>query len=186
MIIQINNYTFKTQYIMKKHTFIFFAAAVVSLAIAACCKEEPVGPASGGPDTIPTTDTIPVVDTIPMDTVTTVPWYASLVGTRWYCHDDFVMTQVGFHHVSDNYWDFVDDSTILTTVYTIELNGIPMSDTAISSVQYVYNPDELKCTLLYISGDTEDYYLDTIQKTLTCDLPPICTPSQRTYHLIEE
>ena len=186
MIIQINNYTFKTQYIMKKHTFIFFAAAVVSLAIAACCKEEPVGPASGGPDTIPTTDTIPVVDTIPMDTVTTVPWYASLVGTRWYCHDDFVMTQVGFHHVSDNYWDFVDDSTILTTVYTIELNGIPMSDTAISSVQYVYNPDELKCTLLYISGDTEDFYLDTIQKTLTCDLPPVFVPSQKVFHLIEE
>ena len=171
---------------MKKHTFIFFAAAVVSLAIAACGKEEPVGPASGGSDTIPTTDTIPVVDTIPTDTVTAGPWYASLVGTRWYCHDDFVMTQVDFHHVSDNYWDFVDDSTIGTTVYSIEFCGIPMSDTAISSVQYVYNPDELKCTLLYISGDTEDFYLDTIQKTLTCDLPPVFVPSQKVFHLIEE
>ena len=58
---------------MKQKTFILIAAAVATLGIAACEREEePIGSPSGGGDTIP------VVDTIPEPELTN-----PLVGTVW-------------------------------------------------------------------------------------------------------
>ena len=165
---------------MKKHTFIFFVAAVASLAIAACCKEEPAGPTSGGPDTIPTTDTIPVIDTIPTDTVTTVPWYASLVGTRWYAHIDMMI--VNMYELSDRYLEFIDDSTLYSThIGLLE----PFTDTVTITQLYTYNPETLECTFIPAAGYTPVVYtLDTIEKTLSSD--PTLPIDQIVYHLIEE
>ena len=61
---------------MKQKTFILIAAAVATLGIAACEREEePVGSPSGGGNTIP------VVDTIPEPELTN-----PLVGTVWVSH----------------------------------------------------------------------------------------------------
>jgi hypothetical protein len=166
---------------MKTNTFFLIAAAIATLGIAACEREEePTGSPS-----VPG-DTVPVVDTIPSDTVPAMPWYHSLVGTRWYCHDDFKIPQLNIHNVSDIYWDIVDDSTIRTTVYDIEFDGVPMHDTIISSIKYRYNPEELKCIISYLNNNTEEYYLDTVQKTLTYDRLPEFVHSQKVFYLIEE
>ena len=172
---------------MKTNTFFLIAAAVAALGIAACEREEePMGSPSSRGDTVPIVDTVPVVDTIPSDTVPAMPWYHSLVGTRWYCHDDFEIPQLNIHNVDDIYWDIVDDSTIRTTVYGIEFDGVPMHDTIISSIKYRYNPEELKCIISYLNNNTEEYYLDTVQKTLTYDRLPEFVPSQKVFYLIEE
>ena len=160
---------------MKKHTFIFFVAAVASLAIAACGKEEPVGPASGGSDTIPTTDTIPAVDTLPA-----APWYSSLIGTRWYRHHDETIGSI--HFLEDIYWFFIDDSTLSSTI--INLNEAIPIDTSTVLLSYTYNPNALECTLIYSAGEPEVYALDTIEKTLSSD--PTLPIDQIVFHLIEE
>ena len=170
---------------MKQKTFILIAAAVAILGIAACEREEePSGSPSGRGDTVPTVDTIPVVDTIPSDTVPAMPWYHSLVGTQWYCHQDWVVSSL--HDVSDIYWEFINDSTIAQTVYEIEMNGVPMNDTIKTTFKYSYNLEELKCSIPFPNNSTEDYFLDTVQKTLTHEMPPMFTPSQEIFYLIEE
>ena len=169
---------------MRKNGFIILAA-VVSLAIAACGKEEPDGPSSGGTDTIPTTDTIPVVDTIPTDTVPAAPWYSSLVGTHWYGHIDWMV--VSLHLVEDRYMDIVDDSTFIVTRFNIEANGAPFTeDTLYTTLHYSYNPDLLEFTKISSDGETEVYTLDTIEKTLTYSLPQANGNMLTVYHLIEE
>ena len=166
---------------MKTNTFFLIAAAVAVLGIAACEREEePMGSPSGGGDTIPAVDTIPVVDTTPAH-----PWYQSLVGTRWFCHFDQVIGNL--HDESDEYFYFIDDSTVEKTSTNCYLNGYFMDTTFVVNISYAYYPDELKLTLISRSGATEDYYLDTIQKSLTCDLSGISYPiNPIVYYLIED
>ena len=166
---------------MKTNTFFLIAAAVAALGIAACEREEePMGSPSGGGDTIPAVDTIPTVDTTPAH-----PWYQSLVETRWLCHYDQVIGNL--YVVEDQYFYFIDDSTVERTRTNCYLNGYFMDTTFVSNISYAYNLDELKLTLISRSGATEDYYLDTIQKSLTCDLSGISYPlNPIVYYLIED
>ena len=164
---------------MKQKTFILIAAAVATLGIAACEREEePMGSPSGGGDTIPAVDTIPTVDTTPAH-----PWYQSLVGTRWLCRFDQVIGNL--HDEHDEYFYFVDDSTIEWTNTNFYVNGYFMDTTFVSSHSYAYYPDELKLSLIF-SGGTKDYYLDTIQKSLSIDMSNLPNWNPIVFYLIEE
>ncbi len=164
---------------MKQKTFILIAAAVAVLGIAACEREEePMGSPSGGGDTIPAVDTIPVVDTTPAH-----PWYQSLVETRWLCHFDQVIGNL--HDECDEYFYFIDDSTVEKTSTNCYLNGYFMDTTFVSNYSYAYYPDELKLSLIFSSG-TGDYYLDTIQKSLSIDMSNLPNWNPIVFYLIED
>ena len=167
---------------MKTNTFFLIAAAVAVLGIAACEREEePMGSPSGGGNTIPSVDTIPAVDTTPAH-----PWYQSLVGTRWFCHHDQVIGNL--HDEHDEYFYFVDDSTVEKTRTNCYLNGYFMDTTFVNMRSYAYYLDELKLSVIFSSG-TDDYYLDTIQKSLNMDLSGIAYPyplNPIVFYLIEE
>ena len=158
---------------MKTNTFFLIAAAVAALGIAACEREEePMGSPSGGGDTIPAVDTTPAH-----------PWYQSLVGTRWLCHFDQVIGNL--HDEHDEYFYFVDDSTVEWTNTNCYLNGYFMDTTFVSNYSYAYYPDELKLSLIFSSG-TKDYYLDTIQKSLSIDMSNLPNWNPIVFYLIEE
>lgn len=135
---------------MKRTTFVLLVAAMAAMGLVACEKEKSPGnnPAGGGQ---------------------VAPWYQSLVDTRWYCHTDIRVHAT--HHEEDTFWDIIDDSTIVRTTFNTILNGIPMDDTIVVSIKYSYNPDSLVLTEFFRDGETQDYILDTVQKTLTYTFP---------------
>lgn len=136
---------------MKRTFFVLFVAAMAAMSLVSCEREEIMG---GNP-----------ID----GTSPSVPWYQSLVGSLWYHHTDWQVYSM--HEVNDTYWDFVDDSTFIKTVHGMVINGVPEDDTVVVSCKYRYNSDSLKCTVFFLDGSTEDYYLDTVQRTLTYTFP---------------
>ncbi len=60
-----------------------------------------------------------------------------------------------------------------------------MDTTFVSSHSYAYYPDELKLSLIF-SGGTKDYYLDTIQKSLSMDMSNLPDWNPIVFYLIEE
>ena len=136
---------------MKRTFSVLFVAALAAMSLVSCEREEIMGgnPSSG--------------------TSPSAPWYQSLVGSLWYHHTD--QQVYSMHEENDTYWDFIDDSTFIKTVHGMVINGVPQDDTVVVSCNYSYNSDSLKCTVFYLDGSTEDYYLDTVQRTLTYTFP---------------
>ena len=61
-----------------------------------------------------------------------------------------------------------------------------MDTTFVVNISYAYYPDELKLTLISRSGATEDYYLDTIQKSLSMDMSTLPNWNPIVFYLIED
>lgn len=127
---------------MKQKTFILIAAAVATLGIAACEREEePSGSPSVRGDTVPTVDTIPVVDTIPSDTVETDN---PLVGTSWFKHFEQIMygirvvsdDRITFSSASEGFWETGGETTY-----------DPWWDTTFA-ITYTYNPADHRVSVI--------------------------------------
>ena len=159
---------------MKTNTFFLIAAAIATLGIAACEREEePIGSPSGRGDTVPTVDTIPVVDTIPSDTVETDN---PLVGISWYSY--FEQTMYGIRVVREDYITFSSASegfwkTGGETTYD------PWWDTTFA-ITYTYNPTDHRVSVItnFFEDDPMEFVYHPDENQLINEGGDVFTPAE--------
>lgn len=147
------------------------AVLVAVMGLAACEREEaPVGGV-----VTPAPDPAPAVET---------PWYESLIGTKWHSHTDIWI--YASHMLMDRYWEFVTDSTHISTILAPEW-GEEFSETT-AELKYVYEPDSLKLSVYAPDGSTQDYRLDTVAKIFSRSMPEMEAFGYgvEEFHLVEE